>query len=87
MRTEPPELHQAVSLAIVLVDWELESPQVRPIPPQWKTDLQRARAALEEFWSELEAKRQSRMEAEARHWPSKRKRRRASSGVEGAARR
>ena len=44
-----PEARQALTLAGLLIEWELENPQVEPPPEGWKTDLQAARKVLTEL--------------------------------------
>lgn len=37
---------QALILASLLIDFELEQPAVKPAPPEWEEELQAARAVL-----------------------------------------
>lgn len=48
------ELAQAISLAICLVEFEIENPQVEPIPPGWKHDLRKAQKRLTELHRRFE---------------------------------
>lgn len=40
-------LQQALSIATLLIEFELESPQVQPPPVSWQQDLQAAKKAIQ----------------------------------------
>lgn len=40
---------QALSLAILLLEFEIEQPAITPPPPDWEAELKAARAALQEM--------------------------------------
>lgn len=52
-----PELHRAVSLAKLVIEFELESPQVQPIPTSWRNDLRAAKGELARLQEALERRR------------------------------
>lgn len=39
-------LNQALTLANLLITWELESPAVQPPPPEWETELKAAKETI-----------------------------------------
>ena len=63
-----PQLHRAISLALCLVDFEREQPQVRPIPEEWDKDLELTREALTDLHRQFEKTRMAGIE---RQWPGK----------------
>lgn len=45
---------QALTLACLLFEFELEAPQVHPPPPEWERELTAAKACLARLKSQLE---------------------------------
>lgn len=61
MTYQPPKKMppgQALALAALLIDFEIEQPQVNPPPPGWQMELKQARQALEELQAALSPKPQ-----------------------------
>lgn len=49
--TNPEDMSQiqAIGIAMLLVDYELENPQVRPIPEEWQNELKSALYQLQKL--------------------------------------
>jgi hypothetical protein len=44
---------QALTLALLLIEFELEAPQIQPAPPAWVRELTEARTALVRLKAQL----------------------------------
>ena len=51
--TDPVSKTEAVGVALLLIDYELETPQIDPVPKSWHNDLQGARRVLVSMLEEL----------------------------------